>query len=187
MGKQPNHPQISPELTAKPHTRAASTERLPKEGLPLLTHGLEHPQGRMCKGAKQSRLGRGAFSISSAHVAQMREGGLQHQPSTSRTHLQFPLPEQTQPTAIYSLLRYQQGQQPANKPTNNKGGAVETLLEHFGLFTCLCFSMNTPSGFATTSNTTFPAATSLKSGHSLSLMGSFRTQHDGMNTCQQLQ
>lgn len=123
MGKQPNHPQISPELTAKPHTRAASTERLPKEGLPLLTHGLEHPQGRMCKGAKQSRLGRGAFSISSAHVAQMREGGLQHQPSTSRTHLQLPLPEQTQPTAIYSLLRHQQGQQPANKPTNNEGGS----------------------------------------------------------------
>lgn len=180
MGKHPNHPQISPELTAKPHTRAASTEGLPREEPPLLTHGLEHPQGRMCKGAKQSRLGRGAFSISSAHVAQMREAGLQHQPSTSRTHLQLHSPEQTQPTAIYNLLRYQQGQQPAHKPTSNEGGAVQTLLEHFGLFTCSCFSMNTSCSFVTTSNTTFPAATSLKSGYSLSLMGSIRAQHDGI-------
>lgn len=51
---------------------------------------------------------------------------------------QLHLPEQTQPRAIYNLLRYQQGQQPA-KPTNSKGGAVENLLEYFGIFTLFMF------------------------------------------------
>lgn len=55
MGKHPNHPQISPELTAKPHTRAASTEGLPRQKLPLLTHGLEHLKG--VGGREPSRAG----------------------------------------------------------------------------------------------------------------------------------
>lgn len=86
MEKHPNHPQISPELTAKPHAWAACTEGLPREESPLLTHGLEHPQGSRWKGAKQTKLGRGPFSISSARVAQMAEAGPQHQPSTPRAH-----------------------------------------------------------------------------------------------------
>lgn len=117
----------------------------PKEELPLLTHGLEHPQGSECKGAKQSRLGRGPFFISSARVADDRGSSAapaQHTRGLCRaqviSNLQLHLPEQTQPRAIYSLLRYQQGQQPAHKPTNSKGGAVGNL-EHFGIFTLFMF------------------------------------------------
>lgn len=146
MEKHPNHPQISPELTAKPHTWAASTEGLPREESPLLTHGLEHPQGSRWKGAKQSKLGRGAFSISSARGPDGRgrsAAPAKHTQGPRRARVmrdrQLHLPEQTQPRAIYNLLRYQQGQQPAYKPTNSEGGAVENLLEYFGIFTLFMF------------------------------------------------
>lgn len=77
MGKHPNHPQISLELTAKPHAWAASIEGFPRDAFPLLTYGT-HKATRW-KGAEYSRLGRGAaFSTSQAHVTQMTEAGSQH-------------------------------------------------------------------------------------------------------------
>lgn len=113
----------------------------PKAGAPPAHPWTGAPKRSRWKGAKQGRLGRGASSISSARVAQVTEAGLQHQPSTPRamSDLQLHLPEQTQPRAISSLLRHQQGPQPAHKPTNNEGGAVENLLEHFGIFTLFIF------------------------------------------------
>lgn len=76
-GKHPNHLQISLELTAKPHAPAASIEEFPREEFPLLTYGT-HKATRW-KGAKYSRLGRGAaFSTSQTRLTPMTEAGSQH-------------------------------------------------------------------------------------------------------------
>lgn len=104
------------------------------------------PTGKSVEGSQAEQAGqRGLFHLlstcgpddrgRSAAPAKHTQGPCR---ARAMSDLQLHLPEQTQPRTIYSLLRYQQGQQPAHKATN-EGGAVENLLEHFGIFTLFMF------------------------------------------------
>lgn len=57
MQKHPNHPQISLELTAKPHAWAASIEEFPRDEFTLLTYGLWQPQSNEVEGSQVEQTG----------------------------------------------------------------------------------------------------------------------------------
>jgi len=79
MGKHPKHPQTSLELTTKPQAQAASTEAFPSDKFPLLPMACGTRKTTRWKGAKSSRVGRGAaFPTSQARVTQMIEAGSPH-------------------------------------------------------------------------------------------------------------
>lgn len=164
MGKHPNHPQIAPELTAQPHTRAASTEGRASPAHPRPGA----PTRKQVRGAKQSRMAEGPFpspqhvwlrqgqvcSTSPAHPGHTQGTGNEGCPAPPSR--ETPAQSHPQPTEIPARATA------CTQTNQQRGGSSGKASGARWLFTLFVFLCDTPCGFATTSNSHISSSHILK-------------------------